>query len=72
MMYGSSPTDDLSDWRYEGVIYRKRQDPEGRERVASVRVNGTARLHIEPGIHALYFCYKGRDAASFIDLTIRS
>ena len=23
----SSPADDLSDWRYEGVIYRKRQDP---------------------------------------------
>ncbi len=23
----SAPTDDLSDWRYEGVIYRKTQDP---------------------------------------------
>ena len=23
----STPVDDLSDWRYEGVIYRRRQDP---------------------------------------------
>ena len=23
----SAPLDDLSDWRYEGVIYRKDQDP---------------------------------------------
>ena len=23
----SAPVDDLSDWRYEGVIYRKEQDP---------------------------------------------
>ena len=26
----SAPTDDLSDWRYEGVIYRRRQDPNGK------------------------------------------
>lgn len=26
----SAPTDDLSDWRYEGVIYRKNQDPKNR------------------------------------------
>ena len=23
----STPTDDLSDWRYEGVIFKKTQDP---------------------------------------------
>ena len=23
----SAPVEDLSDWRYEGVIYRKKQDP---------------------------------------------
>lgn len=26
----SAPVDDLSDWRYEGVIYRKNQDPKNR------------------------------------------
>ncbi len=26
----SAPVDDLSDWRYEGVIYRKKQDPKNR------------------------------------------
>lgn len=26
----SAPADDLSDWRYEGVIYRKNQDPKNR------------------------------------------
>lgn len=26
----SAPTDDLSDWRYEGVIYRKNQDPKNK------------------------------------------
>ncbi len=26
----SAPVDDLSDWRYEGVIYRRRQDPKGK------------------------------------------
>lgn len=26
----SAPVDDLSDWRFEGVIYRKKQDPDGR------------------------------------------
>ena len=23
----SAPVDDLSDWRYEGIIYHKNQDP---------------------------------------------
>ena len=27
----SAPVDDLSDWRYEGVIYRKDQDPRNRD-----------------------------------------
>ena len=27
----SAPTDDLSDWRYEGVIYRKTQDPRNKD-----------------------------------------
>ncbi len=26
----SAPVDDLSDWRYEGVIYKKKQDPKNR------------------------------------------
>ena len=26
----SAPVDDLSDWRYEGVIFRRRQDPDGK------------------------------------------
>lgn len=27
----SAPEDDLADWRYEGVIYRKEQDPENKD-----------------------------------------
>ncbi len=30
----SAPLDDLSDWRYEGVIYRADQDPENPKRKA--------------------------------------
>ena len=26
----SAPVDDLSDWRYEGVIYKKNQDPKNK------------------------------------------
>ena len=26
-VYGSAPVEDLSEWRYEGVIYLKNQDP---------------------------------------------
>lgn len=27
----SAPEDDLSDWRYEGIIFRRRQDPDGKD-----------------------------------------
>lgn len=29
----SAPTDNLKDWRYEGVIYRKSQDPNKRKKI---------------------------------------
>lgn len=29
----SAPVDDLTDWRYEGVIYRKEQDPENQKMI---------------------------------------
>ena len=32
----SAPVDDLSDWRYEGVIYRKKQDPGNRLGIRSL------------------------------------
>lgn len=31
----SAPKDDLSDWRYEGVIYRRKQDPYGKDGIMS-------------------------------------
>ena len=36
----SAPEDDLSNWRYEGVIFRKEQDPRnaGRTRAVNVQI----------------------------------
>ena len=60
----SAPTDDLSDWRYEGVIYRKEQDPrnqnipEGAPVYGPQPQNGIVPKKPEdvnaPGIHAMW------------------
>lgn len=54
----SAPLDDLSDWRFEGVIYRKDQDPfnhEGLPLYAPDVVQGT------DGRYYLYYCIKFQD-----------
>ena len=46
-------------------------DPAGRNIIAKVRMNCSARLKITAGIHALYFTYRGRDAADFISFEVK-
>ena len=45
-------------------------DPDSRETVAIVPMNSSSKLHIMPGVHALYFRYQGSDAADFMSFTI--
>ncbi len=55
----SAPIDDLSDWRYEGVIYRKNQDPYNTEELplyAPDVVQGA------DGRYYLYYCIKFQDS----------
>lgn len=55
----SAPADDLSDWRYEGVIYRKDQDPYNPDRLpmyAPDVVQG------RDGRYYLYYCIKFQDS----------
>ncbi len=54
----SAPVDDLSDWRYEGTIYRKKQDPYNSEELplyAPDVVQG------KDGRYYLYYCIKFQD-----------
>lgn len=57
----SAPVDDLTDWRYEGVIYRKEQDPENQKMIET----GSRKLHAfwapdvvcgADGRYYLYYC----------------
>lgn len=50
----SAPTDRLADWRYEGVIYRKVQDPDGREHSI---MNGMAAPDVCKGADGRYYLY---------------
>ncbi len=55
----SAPVDDLSDWRYEGVIYRKTQDPyneDGLPLYAPDVVQGP------DGRYYLFYCIKFQDS----------
>ena len=55
----SAPVEDLSDWRYEGVIYRKDQDPYNTQQLplyAPDVVQG------QDGRYYLYYCVKFQDA----------
>lgn len=55
----SAPVDDLSDWRYEGVIYRKDQDPYNKDCLplyAPDVVKGP------DGRYYLYYCVKFQDS----------
>ena len=46
-------------------------DPDGKDVVATVPINGFAPLSIEAGVHALYFRYQGEDATDFVSFTIQ-
>ena len=46
-------------------------DPDGKNVVATVPVNGSSTLTISAGVHALYFRYQGSDVASFVEFTIK-
>lgn len=55
----SAPTEDLSDWRYDGVIFRKEQDPFNPEQLpmyAPDVVQG------RDGRYYLYYCVKFQDS----------
>ena len=55
----SAPVDDLSDWRYEGVIYRKTQDPYNEDELplyAPDVVQGP------DGRYYLFYCVKFQDS----------
>ena len=55
----SAPTNDLSDWQYEGIIYRKDQDPYNTDLLpmyAPDVVKG------RDGRYYLYYCVKFQDA----------
>ena len=45
-------------------------DPDGKEIVAAIPVNGAGACNIPEGTQALYFRYAGTDAADFISFTI--
>ncbi len=50
----SAPIDDLAAWRYEGVIYRKIQDPDGRDHSI---LNGMAAPDVCMGPDGRYYLY---------------
>ena len=51
----SAPVDDLSDWRYEGVIYRKKQDPGNLLGIRSLYAPDVTQG--PDGRYYLYYCY---------------
>lgn len=50
----SAPVEDLADWRYEGVIYRRIQDPDGKEKAV---FNGMAAPDACKGPDGRYYLY---------------
>jgi len=50
----SAPIDDLADWRYEGVIYRKEQDPENADGKMQLYAPDVAQG--SDGRYYLYYC----------------
>ena len=51
----SAPEDDLSDWRYEGVIYTKTQDPSNRDGKMDLWAPDVCRG--ADGRYYLYYCF---------------
>lgn len=55
----SAPIDDLSDWRYDGIIYRKEQDPFNTE---CLPLYAPDVVQGEDGRYYLYYCIKFQDS----------
>lgn len=72
----SAPVSDLTDWRYEGVIYRKEQDPENQNIPADTPPNkpgfmmemGDEDSLNPPGIHAMFApdVVRGKDGRYYL------
>ena len=62
----SAPVDDLGNWRYEGIIYRKDQDPENADGV--LRMNAPDAAQGPDGRYYLYYFYNGN--RSFIGVAV--
>lgn len=61
----STPVDDLSAWRYEGVIYRKNQDPRNPE--------GISRMYapdVQPGLDGRYYLYYAFDDTGITSVAV--
>lgn len=52
----SAPVDDLTDWRYEGVIYRKDQDPNKRKKIFNQMWAPDVCRGVD-GRYYLYYCF---------------
>lgn len=58
----SAPVDDLSDWRYEGVIYKKTDDPLNKEGLACLYAPDVTQG--SDGRYYLYYCLDKRQIVS--------
>lgn len=61
----SAPVDDLGDWRYEGVIYKKTQDP--------MNLDGTHAMFapdVAVGLDGRYYLYYGLDFVGRISVAV--
>ena len=61
----SAPADDLSDWRYEGVIYRKDQDPKNRLGIRLLFAPDVAR-----GMDGKYYLYYAFDFMGIMGVAV--
>lgn len=61
----SAPLEDLSDWRYEGVIYKKTQDPYNTEGKHSMFAPDVAK-----GPDGRYYLYYGMDFVSRVSVAV--
>lgn len=61
----SAPVDDLSDWRYEGVIYRKNQDPKNKLGLRLLFAPDVAR-----GADGRYYLYYAFDFMGIIGVAV--
>jgi arabinoxylan arabinofuranohydrolase len=61
----SAPVDNLSDWRYEGIIYRKKQDPMNRLGLYHMYAPDVAK-----GLDGRYYLYYGLNFLSVIAVAV--